>query len=167
VKILISAAEASSDKQGAAVLRALQSEGEVQAFGMGGDHLIRAGLSAMVDAQDLMSMGFVEVVSRLPKINRALKILEEEAIRQKPDLALLIDYPDFHFQLAKRLKKLKIPIVNFIPPKTWAWRTGRVKDMKLLYDRVLCIFPFEEAFYESHGLSARSATTSAWTLRAS
>lgn len=153
MKILISAAETSSDLHGAKLLQALTRECEargekLEAFGIGGPALRAAGLKIQVDARELLSMGFTEVLGRLPRIFRALGEITRLAIREKPDVAVVIDYPDFHFRLAKRLKRNGIPVVYFIPPKVWAWRKSRIKILRERFVRVLSIFPFEVPFYE-------------------
>jgi len=163
MKILISAAETSSDAHGAELLKALRektafealsekgamSKTEVSAFGIGGPKLQAAGLRVVVDAKELMSMGFSEILGRLPRIFKALDQVTEEAARQRPDVAVVIDYPDFHFRLAKRLKKLGIPVIYYIPPKVWVWRKGRVKTLRENFVRILSILPFEETFYKN------------------
>jgi lipid-A-disaccharide synthase len=153
MKILISAAETSSDAHAAELLEALrellQGRGEeVHAFGIGGPKLLAAGQTQIVDARELLSMGFLEVASRLPKILASLKQIEKATLETKPDIAVFLDYPDFHFRLARRLKKHGIPIVYYIPPKVWAWRKGRVRFLKKFFTKILCIFPFEESFYQ-------------------
>ncbi|MFL5812742.1 MAG: lipid-A-disaccharide synthase [Bdellovibrionia bacterium] len=152
MKILISAAETSSDQHGAQLLRALQREcaqrGEsLEAFGIGGPALQQAGLRILVDARSLLVMGFTEVLSRLPTIFAALKTVTRSAAQEKPDVAVVIDYPDFHFRLAKRLKRQGVPVIYFIPPKIWAWRKGRIKILRERFVRVLSILPFEVDFY--------------------
>jgi lipid-A-disaccharide synthase len=152
VKILISAAETSSDQHGAQLLRALQREcaqrGEsLEAFGIGGPALEQAGLRILVDARSLLVMGFTEVLGRLPTIFGALKTVTHSAAQEKPDVAVVIDYPDFHFRLAKRLKRQGVPVIYFIPPKVWAWRKGRIKILRERFVRVLSILPFEVDFY--------------------
>ncbi len=154
MKILISAAEASSDAHAAKLLESLREqlakEGEsLDAFGVGGPKLQAAGLRAVVDARDLLSMGFVEILGRLPKIFQSLRKIADEAEKQKPDFAVVVDYPDFHFRLARKLKRLGVRPIYYIPPKVWAWRTGRVRSMRRLFAKVICILPFEESFYES------------------
>lgn len=153
MKILISAAETSSDQHGAQLLRALQREcaqkGEtLDAFGIGGPALKQAGLRVLVDARTLLVMGFTEVLGRLPTIFRSLKTVAETAANEKPDVAVVIDYPDFHFRLAKKLKRQGIPVIYFIPPKIWAWRKGRIKVLRERFVRVLSILPFEVDFYK-------------------
>ncbi len=156
MKILISAAETSSDSHGAALLKALRAlEPSVDAFGIGGSKLQAEGLRAVVDARELLSMGFVEILGRLPRIFRALSRVAREAEREMPEVAVVIDYPDFHFRLARKLKALGIPVVYFIPPKVWVWRKGRVKTLRKLFARLLCIFPFEEEFYRRENVAVK------------
>ncbi|MCM2322268.1 MAG: lipid-A-disaccharide synthase [Oligoflexia bacterium] len=159
MKILISAAEASSDVHGAQLLRALRVKarqsglGEVEAFGIGGPLLQAEGLRAVVDARELLSMGFTEVFGRLPRILRALRRIEQEAVAQRPDVVVVIDYPEFHFRLARRLQGRGLPLVYFIPPKVWVWRKKRVAVLRALFSRILTILPFEEDFYRKAGLA--------------
>lgn len=159
MKILISAAETSSDAHGAELLRALraqlpEAEG-ISAFGVGGPKLQAEGLHAVVDARELLAMGFLEIISRLPRIFGALSKLSQAASEEKPDLAVVIDYPDFHFRLAKRLRRLNVPIIYYIPPKIWIWRKSRIKILKRLFTRILCILPFEEEFYRRENLAVK------------
>ena len=121
---------------------------EVDAFGIGGPKLKAAGLRSVVDARELLAMGFTEILGRLPKIFRALRLVSEAAESERPDVAVVIDYPDFHFRLAGRLKRLGIPVVYYIPPKVWVWRKGRIAKIRELFAHVLCILPFEKTVYE-------------------
>jgi lipid-A-disaccharide synthase len=159
VKILISAAEASSDVHGAALLRALKSQApegvSVEAFGVGGPKLQAEGLRPLIDARELLSMGFSEVLGKLPRIFKALRLLSASARVELPDVAVVVDYPDFHFKLAKRLKKHGVPVVYYIPPKVWVWRKGRIKVIRELFEKVLCIFPFEKKVYDDAQVPAR------------
>src|SRR3954470_126493 len=115
MRILISAAETSSDAHGAELLKAIRtqvsSKEGLEAFGIGGPKLREAGLDTVVDARDLLSMGLTEVLGRLPRILAALDRVSEEARKRKPDLAIVLDYPEFHMKLATRLHKLGIPVV--------------------------------------------------------
>jgi len=156
VKILISAAEASSDAHGAALLKALKEKAglEIDAFGIGGPHLQKAGLRTVVDARELLAMGFFEILGRLPRIIKALNQIHKTAVSEKPDVAVVIDYPDFHFRFAKRLKSSGIPLVYFIPPKVWVWRKSRLNLLRELFTKVLCIFPFEEKIYQQANINA-------------
>lgn len=121
---------------------------------MGGPALQREGLRVEVDAQSLLSIGFTEILSRLPRIFHALKTLTRVAESRRPAVAVLVDYPDFHFKLAQRLNQIAIPVIDFIPPKVWVWRKNRVLRMKQIFSKVLCIFPFEETFYQGSGVPA-------------
>lgn len=155
MRILISAAETSSDLHGAELLKALKRElgaDAVEAVGIGGPKLQAQGLNQAADARDLLAMGSSEVFGRLPKILEALESVTRQAIAFRPDVAVLIDYPDFHFRLARRLKAAGIPVVYYIPPKVWVWRKHRLKTLRELVDRVLCIFPFEEKIYQEAGI---------------
>jgi lipid-A-disaccharide synthase len=155
VRILLSAAEASSDTHGAKLLEALKAESPgLEAFGIGGPRLREAGLETVVDARDLLSMGLTEIMGRLPRILAALDRVAAEAQARKPDLAIVMDYPEFHMKLAARLRKLGIPVVYYIPPKLWVWREGRLKRLRALCEKLLCILPFEEKFYASRGAPA-------------
>jgi len=156
VRVLISAAEASSDMHGAQLLRALrkQSDKPIEAFGIGGPLLQAEGLEAIVDARELLAMGFSEVLARLPQILRALARVHLEAQRRRPELAIVIDYPEFHLKLANRLQADGVPVVYLIPPKVWVWRQGRVRKLKERFKLLLCILPFEEEFYRQRGVHA-------------
>ena len=104
----------------------------------------------MIRSEDLSVVGIVEVVGHLPRIWRRFQELIRAAAEEKPDLAILTDSPDFHFRVARKLKRLGIPVVYLVAPQVWAWRKGRVKTMRLIIDRLLCIFPFEEKFFREH-----------------
>ncbi len=95
-------------------------------------------------------VGIVEVVGHLPRIWRRFRKLIQAAAQRKPDLAILTDSPDFHFRVARKMKRLGIPVVYLVAPQVWAWRKGRVKIMRRVIDQLLCIFPFEEAFFREH-----------------
>lgn len=100
----------------------------------------------------MLAMGFVEILGRIARIRRALLEVVRAAEREKPDLAIVLDYPDFHFRLARKLKELGIPVIYYIPPKVWAWRKGRLQEMRGLFSRILSILPFEEPFYRDAGV---------------
>lgn len=156
MRVLISAAESSSDMHGAQLLRALKKQQPtIEAFGIGGPKLQAEGLRALVDARELLAMGFIEVIGQLPRIFRALRKVTLAATATPPDLAVLIDYPDFHFRLARRLRKNGIPLVYYIPPKVWVWRKKRVRFLKDAFVKLLCIFPFEETFYRAENVDAK------------
>ena len=113
-----------------------------------------AGVRAVVDARSLAVVGIVEVLAHIPRIYREFRKLLRAADTERPDIAILTDSPDFHLRLAKKLKARGIPVVYLIAPQAWAWRQGRVKTMRRNLERLLCIFPFEEAFFWKHGVRA-------------
>ena len=151
--ILVSAGEASGDYYAAELVRELRRRWpECKFFGCAGPHLREAGVEAVIHSEDLSVVGIVEVIGHLPRIWRRFRELIRTASRRKPDLAILTDSPDFHLRVARKLKRLGIPVVYFVAPQVWAWRKGRVKTMRRVIDQLLCIFPFEEAFFQQHGV---------------
>jgi lipid-A-disaccharide synthase len=155
-RILIVAGEASADLHASHVLEELRrARPDLEAFGVGGPRLRAAGLEAIAPAEDISVMGLAEVLPRIPRILRILRDLTRAASERRPRAALLVDLPDFNLRLAARLKKLGIPVVYYVSPTIWAWRQGRAKQIAKVVDRMLCILPFEERFYEGTGVSAR------------
>ena len=151
--ILISAGEPSGDFYAAELVDALKRHWpECRFFGCAGPHLRERGVRAVIRTEDLAVVGIVEVVGHLPRIWRRYRELIAAAREERPDLAILTDSPDFHFRVARRLKALGIPVVYLVAPQVWAWRKGRVKVMRRIIDRLLCIFPFEKDFFESHNV---------------
>ena len=150
---MIVAGERSGDVYGAGLAAALRERlGAVQIFGCGGDAMRRAGVETTVDAHAVAVAGIVEVVSSLPRIYRAFRTLLADVDRRRPQLAVLIDFPDFNLRLAKKLKHRGIPVVYFVSPQVWAWRPGRVKQIKATVDKMLCLFDFEEELYRQAGV---------------
>jgi len=154
--VLIVATEASADLHAARVLEELrQLRPDLHAFGMGGPRLRAAGLEALHRAEEMSVMGLAEVLPRIPAILRIMRDLGASAAARRPAAALLVDSPDFNLRLAERLKKLGIKVVYYVSPSVWAWRRGRVRTIARVVDRMLCILPFEERFYQGTGVSAR------------
>ena len=154
-RVLISAGEASGDLYAAGLVEALRRRNpDLEFFGCAGPRMQRAGVRAVVDAASLSVVGLVEVVTHIPRIWREYRKLLRAAIEQPPDIAILTDSPDFHLRLARRLKKLQIPVIYLVAPQVWAWRKGRLPLMRRTIDRLLCIFPFEPDFFVSNGIDA-------------
>jgi len=154
--ILIVAAEASADIHAARALEELQKiRPGVKAFGVGGPRLRAAGLEALYPAEDLNVMGLVEVLPKIPRILAVMRGLREAAEARRPPVALLVDSPDFNLRLARHLKRLGVKVIYYVSPMIWAWRSGRARKIARVVDRMLCILPFEERFYEGTGVSAR------------
>jgi lipid-A-disaccharide synthase len=112
------------------------------------------GVREVVDQRSLAVVGIVEVLPHLPRIWGELNRLVRTCAAERPDVAILTDSPSFHLPLARKLKRLGIPIVYLIAPQAWAWKEGRVKTMRSTIERLLCIFPFEEKFFCERGVSA-------------
>ncbi len=154
-RIFISAGEASGDLYGSLLIEALREQlGGAEFFGCGGDRMRAAGCRTLVDARELAMVGIVEVLPGLPRAWRALQLLKKSAKKDCPELAILVDFPDFNLRLAKELQRLGTPVLYFVAPQVWAWRRGRLKALRRNVDRLLCIFPFEEEFFRAGGVVA-------------
>src|SRR5216684_5722208 len=153
MNFLLSAGEASGDNYGAQLVEALrrQSPGSTF-FGMGGEKMQAAGCELLVHADDVAVVGLAEVVTHLPAIYGKFKGLVAEARKRRPDAAILIDFPDFNLRLARALHRLGIPVFYFVSPQIWAWRSGRVRQIRRHVRRMMVIFPFEQEFYRRHGV---------------
>jgi lipid-A-disaccharide synthase len=155
-KVLISAGEASGDLYAAGLVEALlRRNPALQFFGCAGPRMQRVGVRAIVDAASLAVVGLLEVVRHIPRIHREYRKLIRAAEKERPDLAILTDSPDFHLRLARHLKRLGIPVIYLVAPQVWAWRKRRLPSMKQNIDQLLCIFPFEPDFFSPHGIDAR------------
>jgi lipid-A-disaccharide synthase len=152
-EIMIVAGEASGDMHGARLVAAMHRRQAGLSFtGVGGRELAAAGVNMLFDASKLAVVGVTEVISHLGDILAARRALVERMKRVRPALLILIDYPDFNLLLAAKAKKLGIPIFYYISPQVWAWRSGRVKKIGRLTDRVGVILPFEKEFYARRGV---------------
>ncbi len=157
--IFISAGEASGEHYGALLISALQqklndSAQTVSFFGMGGERMRSAGLECVVRAEEMAVMGFTEVVRHLPRIYGEFRRLKKAIRARRPAVAVLIDFPGFHFKLAEALHREGVPVLYFVSPQLWAWKKKRIRLVQKYIDKMLVIFPFEEAFYREHGVEA-------------
>ena len=155
----ISAGEASGEHYGALLIEALKrqlaaSGKSPQFFGMGGDRMVAAGLDRVVRSEDMAVMGITEVIRHLPRIYAEFHKLRQSIRTRKPDVAVLIDFPDIHFELAQELHRLKIPVIFFVSPQLWAWKKHRIKLVQKYVTEMLVIFPFEQPFYRERGVQA-------------
>jgi lipid-A-disaccharide synthase len=154
-EIMIVAGEASGDLHGSRLVAELRTMvPSIHFSGMGGDELNRAGVELLCDAAKISVVGVFEVISHLGDILAAQRVLRRRLSRGNIKLLILVDLPDFNLLLARRAKKLGIPIFYYISPQIWAWRKGRVRTMADRIDRIGVILPFEESFYRSHGVDA-------------
>jgi lipid-A-disaccharide synthase len=122
--------------------------------GMGGPLMRAAGLESLYDANEIAVMGIVEVLPRVRRILAVLDGLAAWAVEQRPVAAVLIDIPDFNLRLAQRLQERGIPVAYYVAPMAWAWREGRVRTLRQRVDRLLCIYPFEEAWFRRRAVPA-------------
>ena len=153
--ILLVAGEASGDLHGARLLSALQErDPQIQAFGLGGGELRAAGFEAVSD-EDIAVVGITEVLKILPRARRVFRTLLEEVDRRRPAAAVLVDFPEFNLRLAAKLKERGVPVIYYISPQVWAWRSRRVRKISRIVDLMLVLFPFEVTFYEGHGVAVR------------
>ena len=152
MKIFLSAGENSGDLHGASLSREIKKiSPSTELFGFGGEEMQAAGVRLVRNYRDYNVMGIAEVVKNLRRILKLLDDLTEIIREEKPDLLVLIDYPDFNWRLARRVKKFGIKILSYIPPSAWAWRKGRAKSCAKIADEFIAIFPFELPVYEQAG----------------
>jgi lipid-A-disaccharide synthase len=154
-KVLISAGEASGDLYASGLVEALRRRhSDLQFFGCAGPRMQRAGVRPVVDASDIAVVGLVEVVAHIPRIYKQFKKLVQFARAEHPQAAILTDSPDFNLRLARKLHALGIPVIYLVAPQVWAWRGGRLPQIRKNVDRLLCIFPFEPEFFARHGIDS-------------
>jgi len=157
--IFLSAGEASGEAYGALLISELQARcaaaGVAPRFlGMGGERMRALGLERIVRSEDVAVMGITEVVRHLPRIYAEYRKLKSAIQERKPDVAVLIDFPDIHLKLAQELHAHGISVIFFVSPQLWAWKKGRIRKVQRFVDRMLVIFPFEEPFYRERGVDA-------------
>lgn len=155
MRLLISAGEASGENYGAQLIAALKKrEPSLDCVGVGGERMRDSGCRIVVDARNVAVVGLAEVVTHLPKIGSEFRRLLRAIDAQKPDAAVLIDFPDWNLRLARQLHRRGIPAVYYVSPQLWAWRSKRLEQIKRYVRKMLVIFPFEETWYREHGVQA-------------
>jgi lipid-A-disaccharide synthase len=152
-RILLSCGEPSGDLYAGALVRELRALSPgIAVAGLGGPQFAAAGGSVIADYRGLAVTGLTEAIGKVPKSLGTLGELVAEARRHRPDALVVIDFPDFNLPLARRIRKLNVPVVYYISPQIWAWRAGRLKTIRAVAARVLVIFPFEEPIYRDAGV---------------
>ncbi len=155
VKFLVSAGEASGDMYAAGVVsRLADARPNASFYGCAGPKLQQLGVAPVIDSASLAVVGLAEVLTHLPRIYGEFRNLVSYARSHRPDVALLTDSPDFNLRVARQLKKLEVPVHYLVAPQVWAWRQGRVKGIRELVDRLYCLFPFEEQWFQERGVNA-------------
>ena len=152
-KIMIVAGEASGDLHGGNLVRALQRiDPAICFYGVGGRNLKDAGVELAADAADMAVVGLTEVVSKLGMIWKVMSTLKASLRKDRPELLILIDYPDFNLPLAGAAKKYGVKVFYYISPQVWAWRKGRIGKIKKIVDKMAVILPFEASLYKEAGV---------------
>ena len=152
-RLLVCCGETSGDLYAAELVRLLRLEpGEIEAFGLGGDRLAEQGVELLAHVRDLAVVGLLEVIGHLRRIHRVFRRVLAEVDRRRPDLAVLIDYPDFNLRLARELNRRGVPVAYYVSPQLWAWRRGRLRAIRETVARMIVIFPFEEPLYREAGV---------------
>mgnify|MGYP000713131353 CR=1 FL=1 len=150
---MISAGEASGDAHAAHALDELRESGvPFNAFGMGAGALAASGTELIVDCRDLAVIGIVDVLINYPRFLKRLRLLRDTMRDRRPDLLIIVDYPDFNLKLAETARDLDIPVLFYISPQVWAWRAGRVERIASLVAHMAVLFPFEVEVYEQAGV---------------
>lgn len=154
MKYFFIAGEASGDLHGSHLLYALQQiDAQCIVTGWGGDKMQAAGMSLQKHINELAFMGFAEVLLNIRTILNNFTLCKKQILEAKPDVIVLIDYPGFNLRMAKWAKQQGYKVLHYISPTVWAWKEGRVETVRKYIDRMVCILPFEKAFYAKHGIT--------------
>jgi lipid-A-disaccharide synthase len=155
-RILIVAGETSGDAHGGRLAAALKElDATVELFGMGGERMREAGVETYVDAEELSVMGFSELAGRVTRIASAYRrLVRVLRASPRPDLLVVIDFPDFNLRLAAAAKRAGVRVLYYVSPQVWAWRRGRIAKISRRVDRMIVLFPFEETLYRERGVDA-------------
>jgi lipid-A-disaccharide synthase len=152
---MIIAGEASGDMHGASLISEIKKiDPDVEFYGIGGDRMISAGMNAQYHIKKMAFLGFIEVIRHLPFIKKVQNNLIDKVKSENINTIVLIDYPGFNLDIAKKLKKMNRRIIYYISPQVWAWGKGRIKKIKNIVDKMIVVFPFEEKLYRENGVDA-------------
>jgi lipid-A-disaccharide synthase len=154
MRVFLIAGEASGDRLGSQLMQALAlARPDVEFIGVGGKAMRTAGLDSLIPLEDLAVMGFLPVIRRLPCLLRRMNEVVAAVLAAKPDVLVIIDSPDFTHRVARRVRRFipDLPVVDYVSPTVWAWRSGRAKKMRGYIDHVLALLPFEPAAHRRLG----------------
>lgn len=153
MRLCIVTGEASGDLHASGVLRELKMRvPSLVAYGIGGARLAEEGMELIADVRDMAMVGLSNVLRHLPKYVRVQRALIDRLRSERPDVLILVDFPDFNLRLARKARRLGFPVVYYIAPQLWAWRRRRIRAIRRLIDHVLVILPFEADFFRQHGV---------------
>jgi lipid-A-disaccharide synthase len=148
MRLLLSCGEPSGDLYAGELVRELRlRQPDLEVFGLGGDRMASQGAELLAHVRDLAVVGLLEVVAHLRSLRRVFDRVLSEVELRRPEVAVLVDYPDFNLRLARQLRQRGVPVVYYVSPQVWAWRRGRLDSIRKTVDHMLVIFPFEEALY--------------------
>ncbi|MEA1986534.1 MAG: lipid-A-disaccharide synthase [Candidatus Marinimicrobia bacterium] len=151
--ICIIAGDHSADEPGSHIVNAFKYlYPQSNIFGIGGEKMQHQGMELLFNSKDTSFMGFFEILKHLSFIKKMFKTVINVIKKRKPDAIILIDYPGLNLRIAKKIKKLNIPIFYYIAPQTWAWKENRVKLLKKYVDHLFVIFPFEENYFAQYNI---------------
>jgi lipid-A-disaccharide synthase len=151
--IFIIAGEASGDAYGGALVSELVTQdSRVRVAGLGGPQMAAAGVDLMQDLTTHAMMGFAGLLENVGGLFRAYRRVVHRLSIDRPDAVVLIDFPEFNLLVARHAKRIGIPVIYYVSPQVWAWRTGRVRKIAKRVRKMLCLFEFEKAFYEDAGV---------------
>src|SRR5258708_36768251 len=153
MRLFVSAGEPSGDLHGANLIRSLRAlHPDIECHGFGGEGMAAAGWQLGYPLVEPAVVGLLRVVKSVPQFAAILRRADRFFRQEKPDALVMIDFPGFHWWLAKRARQHRIPVIYFVPPQLWAWGAWRIKKMRDRVDRVLCTLPFEEAWFRERGV---------------
>jgi lipid-A-disaccharide synthase len=154
-EIMIVAGETSGDLHGSHLIRAMHGfDPDLRFRGIGGRRMQEAGVELMAHAADMAVVGLTEVIVKLNQIRKVLNLMKASLKARRPDLLILIDYPDFNLMLGKTAKACGVPVFYYISPQVWAWRRGRIQKIRAIVDKMAVILPFEEPLYRDADVDA-------------
>lgn len=152
-KIMLVAGEASGDQLGGRLMAAIRAQApDAQFVGVGGPRMESEGLKSLFPMNEMSVMGLTEVLPHIPHLLKRISETADFALKEKPDVVVTIDAPDFSFRVGKNLKGKGIPLVHYVAPSVWAWREGRARKIAGFLDHLLALLPFEPPYFEKEGL---------------
>ncbi|WP_245835405.1 lipid-A-disaccharide synthase [Thalassospira mesophila] len=152
--IMLVAGEASGDQLGGRLMAAIKRKADnVRFIGVGGPRMTGEGMTSLFSMNEMSVMGLAEIVPHIPRLLRRIGETAALALRERPDVVVTIDAPDFSFRVGKKLAGHGIPLVHYVAPSVWAWRPGRARKIAKFLDHLLALLPFEPPYFEKEGLS--------------
>ncbi|MBD3415448.1 MAG: lipid-A-disaccharide synthase [Candidatus Aminicenantes bacterium] len=154
-QILIIAGESSAEQYGADLVQEFKKlHPKARFYGIGGKQMKNQGVELLFTIKDLSFIGIFEVFFHIPRVLKMLRLIQAETKKRNPKCAVLIDSPDFNLRIAKKLQKMRVPVLYYISPTVWAWRRKRLKTIKKHVNKMMLIFPFEEKIYQKEQIPA-------------